>query len=209
MGPRHPPRVRRVALTGGIATGKSFVRAEFERLGVPTIDADALARRAVERGSPGLAAVAARFGPHILDRNGELDRRALAAIVFTDAQARRDLEAIVHPIVRQAIERWLASLDPAIHAFAIADIPLLYEAGRDGDFDDVIVAACDSTTQLRRLMERDGLSETAARQRIAAQRPIGEKVARADHVITTDGTFAETAAQVRTLFHRLSSTRDA
>jgi dephospho-CoA kinase len=105
-------RVRRIALTGGIATGKSFVRGEFERLGVPTIDSDALARKAVERGSPGLAAVTARFGGDVLDPTGALDRAKLAAVVFADPQARRDLETIVHPIVRQATEAWLDSRSP-------------------------------------------------------------------------------------------------
>jgi dephospho-CoA kinase len=197
--------VRRIALTGGIATGKSFVRAEFERLGVPTIDSDLLARQAVERGTPGLAAVAARFGGRVLDPTGALDRARLAAIVFADAEARRDLEAIVHPIVRQATETWLESLDPDRHPFAIADIPLLYETGRDRDFDAVIVAACDAATQLRRVMKRDALGEADARRRVAAQWPIGEKASRADYVITTDGPFEETRAQILALYQRLST----
>jgi dephospho-CoA kinase len=188
---------RRIALTGGIATGKSHVRAQFEALGVPTIDADVLARRAVARGTPGLAAVTARFGPRILDASGALDRPKLAAVVFADAQARRDLEQIVHPFVRTTIDEWFASLDPSHVAFAIADIPLLYETGRHRDFEAVIVAACEPATQLERLMARDGLSRDDAERRIAAQMPIGEKVQRADYVVTTDGTFEETKQKVR------------
>ena len=197
-------RKTRVALTGGIATGKSYVRAEFERLGVPTIDNDVLAREAVAPGTAGLAAVVARFGPGVLDASGALDRHALADVVFTDPAARKDLEAIIHPAVRAATERFFTSLDPARHDFAIADIPLLYEVGRDTDFDIVIVTACEPATQLRRVMERDGATETEARQRLAAQLPIEEKLRRADYVIRTDGTFEQTAAQVRTTFEALS-----
>lgn len=197
--------MKRVALTGGIATGKSHVRARFASLGVPTIDADTLAREAVDAGTPGLAAVVARFGPDMLDRSGALDRHKLAAIVFADPAARRDLEAIIHPAVRRATDAWFASLDGAGHPFAIADIPLLYEVGRERDFDIVIVTAARPETQLQRVMARDAATETEARGRIAAQLPIATKVARADHVIRTDGTFAETDAQVDDLFKALSS----
>jgi dephospho-CoA kinase len=195
---------RRIALTGGIATGKSHVRAQFETLGVPTIDADVLARQAVEPGTPGLAAVIARFGPEILDASGTLDRAMLASIVFADAPARRDLEGIVHPAVRRAIDDWFASLDGSHHPFALADIPLLYETGRDRDFEAIVVAACDTNTQLRRLMARDTLTEEEALRRIAAQMPIDEKVNRADYVIRTDGPFEETNRQVREIADRLA-----
>src|SRR5688572_30483235 len=121
-----PFKTSRVALTGGIATGKSYVRARFEDLGVPTIDADALARDAIAPGTPGLAAVVARFGPVVLDPDGQVNRAALAAIVFADDGARRDLEAIIHPVVRRAIDDWYRTLDPAT-PFAVAEIPLLYE----------------------------------------------------------------------------------
>ena len=196
--------IRRVALTGGIATGKSHVRALFERLGVPAIDADVLAREAVAPGSPGLTAVTARFGDGMLDPSGALDRKRLAAVVFADERARRDLEAIVHPFVRQAVDAWFASLDPSRHPFALADIPLLYETGRDRDFDTVVVAACDPDTQLERVMARDQVAEEDARRRIEAQLPIGEKVRRADHVIRTDASPAHTEAQVRDVLARLA-----
>jgi dephospho-CoA kinase len=197
-------RVRRIALTGGIATGKTHVRARFEAHGVPTIDADTLARQALDRGTPGLAAVVARFGPEMLDSSGALDRRKLAAIVFTDPQARQDLEQIVHPVVRQAIDDWFAALDPERHPFAIADIPLLYETGRDRDFETVIVVACEPDEQLRRLMARDGVTEEEARLRIRAQMPLAEKMRLADHVIRTDGTFAETTEHVRQVLAAVS-----
>lgn len=196
-------RVRRIALTGGIATGKSHVRAEFERLGVPTIDSDALAHSAVAPGTDGLRRVVERFGRGVLAPAGSLDRRKLAAIVFADADARRDLEHIVHPYVREATDRWFTSLRDSIHPFAIADIPLLYEVGRERDFEAVIVAACDADTQLRRVMERDSLTAGEARQRLASQLPIDDKAGRADYVIRTDGSFEETHRQVRDVYVRL------
>jgi dephospho-CoA kinase len=194
-----------VALTGGIATGKSHVRAAFERLGVPTVDADLLARDAVTPGSPGLEAVVARFGRDVLDASGALDRHKLAAIVFADAEARRDLEAIVHPAVRHATDRFFEALDPAVHPFAIADIPLLYEVGRDKDFDLVIVTAADPETQVARVIARDGATADEARQRLAAQMPIAEKIQRADFVISTEGSFEETGRQVAAVFAALTS----
>ena len=185
----------RVALTGGIATGKSHVRARLERLGIPTLDADRLARDAVAPGSAGLAAVVRRFGRDVCDADGTLDRKKVGAIVFQDSQARRDLEQIVHPYVREMTERWFGSLDPKPVPFAVADIPLLFEVQREQDFDAVIVTACEPATQLRRLIERDGLSEVEARQRIAAQWPLDKKIANADYVIRTDGAFDETNRQ--------------
>ena len=198
-------RVRRVALTGGIATGKSHVRERFERLGVPTIDSDRLARDAVAPGSPGLAAVVERFGRGVLDPSGALDRHKLAEIVFADEQARKTLESIIHPEVRRATDAWFASLDPAQHPYAIADIPLLYEVNRDRDFDVVIVAAADPETQIRRVMHRDGLSEAEARQRLAAQWSIDEKVRRADYVIRTEGPQEDTDRQIREVWEALSA----
>lgn len=199
-------RVRRVALTGGIATGKSHVRARFERLGIPTIDSDRLARDAVAPGSAGLTAVVERFGEGVLDPSGALDRQKMAQIVFGDPDARLALESIIHPEVRRATEAWFASLDPAQHPYAVADIPLLYEVNRDHDFDVVIVVAAEPETQLRRVMARDVMSEAEARQRLAAQLPIDEKVRRANYVIRTDGTLEETDRQIREVRDRLAST---
>jgi len=198
-------KVRRVALTGGIATGKSHVRARFEQLGVPTIDSDTLARDAVAPGTAGLAAVVQRFGREVLAPDGSLNRARLAAIVFADVLARRDLEAIIHPEVRSATDAWFDSLDPAVHPFAVADIPLLFEVGRERDFDAVVVVACDPETQVRRVMARDSLSEAEARQRLAAQLPIAEKIGRAHWVINTDGSYDDTNAQVDAVIAALRS----
>lgn len=187
--------MRRLALTGGIGTGKSSVAARFRQHGVPVVDADVLAREAVAPGTPGLAAVVARFGPDVLRQDGSLDRAALAALIFADPVARRDLEAIIHPIVRRLTDAFFADL-PHETAYAVAEIPLLYETGRDAEFDAVIVVACAPETQLARVMVRDGASEGEAMRRIAAQWPMADKRARADYVIETEGSLAETNAQV-------------
>jgi dephospho-CoA kinase len=188
--------MRRVALTGGIATGKSYVRQQLAARGVPTVDADTLAREAVEPGTPAFAAVAARFGSAVLTAAGRLDRKALAAIVFSDAGARADLEAIVHPAVYAAIGAWFEGRAAAGAPYGVADVPLLYETGREGDFDFVIVAACHPARQLERLAARDGLAAKDAAARVAAQWPIERKVDLADFVVRTDGTFADTDIQV-------------
>lgn len=185
----------RIALTGGIATGKSYVARRLRSLGVPVVDADALARQVVEPGMPALAAIRTRFGDGVIQPDGTLDRKALADIVFRDPAARRTLEAITHPEVRGAIEAFFAAL-PGETPMAGADIPLLFETGRERDFHVVLVAACPPDVQLQRVMARDEASRDDAARRIAAQLPIDDKVKRADHVIWTTGTYEETDRQV-------------
>ncbi len=193
----------RVALTGGIASGKSHVLAAFAAREVPTIDADLLAHAVVAAGTPAAQAIERRFGRDVVGADGEINRRKLGAVVFSDASARRDLEAIVHPAVYSAIRRWFEML-PANTPLAVADIPLLYETGHDSDFDVVVVAACEPDEQIRRVMTRDGLTEAEARSRVAAQLPIGEKISRADYVVWTTGTQAETSEKVEDVIRRLT-----
>jgi dephospho-CoA kinase len=193
-----------VALSGGIATGKSVCRARFEARGVPTIDADHLARAVVAPGTPGLAAVVALFGETVLGADGSLNRAAVAAIVFADASRRAALEVVIHPLVYAAIDAWFDHL-PADARLGIADIPLLFETQRQGDFDVVIVAACPPGLQLARLMARDGLSAEQAQLRLDSQWPIDEKVRRADIVIDTAGTLDETMRHVDAALTRLLS----
>jgi dephospho-CoA kinase len=188
----------RVALTGGIATGKSHVLARMAARGVPTIDADRLARQAVAPGTEGERRVAERFGDAVLARDRTIDRAALARIVFADPPSRRDLEAIVHPFVYDAIERWLGTL-PAGTPAAVADIPLLFETGHEADFDLVVVTACSPDEQVRRLVARDGLAKADALARIATQWPLAEKAKRAGLVIDTNGSIEETNRQVDAL----------
>lgn len=199
--------MRRIALTGGIATGKSYVASRLRARGVPVIDADVLAREAVAPGSDGLKAVVTRFGADILTPEGFLDRARLGEIVFRDKKARTDLEAIIHPFVRRKIDEFFAALPPD-QPFGVADIPLLYETGRQRQFDKVVVAAAARETQLERIKARDGLSREDAERRVAAQLPIEAKVALADYVIHTDGTHEETDQQVEAFLEQLRSRRN-
>ena len=196
----------RVALTGGIGTGKSCVVRLLRDRSVPTVDADQLARAAVQPDQPACAGLRDRFGPGIFAADGTLDRGRLGRIVFADATARAALEALVHPPVRKATDAWFRRCRAWTRArFAVADIPLLFETGRAGAFDRVVVVACEPATQLRRVMARDRLPAAEIRRRIAAQLPIAEKVARADAVVRTDGSFDETARQVASLCRTLSA----
>jgi dephospho-CoA kinase len=195
--------MKKVALTGGIATGKSYVLDRFRELGVPCLDADELAHGVTAPGTEATRFIGERFGPAILSPEGAIDRRKLATIVFGDPAARRDLEAIVHPAVRRAIAAGLRAFELTERSpVAVVDIPLLYETGREGDFDKVIATVCSPETQMSRLLSR-GMSEREAAQRIAAQIPAEEKAARADFVIRTDGTFAETKAKVEQILGNL------
>jgi dephospho-CoA kinase len=188
--------MRRVALTGGIATGKSTVAATLRALHVPVVDADVLAREAVAPGTDGWRAVVDRFGPGVVGSDGGLDRAGLGRLVFADAAARRALEQIVHPRVRAAVAAFFAATAaPA----AVAEIPLVYESGLAGDFDAVVVVACHPREQLRRLMARDSLAETDARARLAAQWPIEDKARLADRVILSAGGLDATARQAEHL----------
>jgi len=196
--------VIKIALTGGIATGKSYVVRLLRHAGVPAVDSDVLAREAVAPGTPALTAIAGRFGSDILTASAELDRSKLGERVFRDAEARRDLEAIVHPVVRRGIAEFYHEVPPGT-GLAVADIPLLFETHGERNFDKVIVVSCARVTQIDRIVARDGLSREAAERRVAAQLPIEEKVKRADYVISTDGTFEETDAQVAALLAALRS----
>lgn len=192
----------RVALTGGIATGKSHVLAALQKRGVPCLDADELAHGVMAPGTEATMAIAERFG-NVLADDGSVDRRKLGPLVFADAAARRELEAIVHPAVYRAVAAGLRGFELLGGApLAVVDIPLLYETGRAGDFSKVIATVCSRGTQLERLAFR-GLSAAAAEQRLAAQLPAAEKARRADYVIDTDGTFEDTDRQVDDILRAL------
>lgn len=195
--------MKRIALTGGIATGKSYVLDQFRRRGVPCLDADTLAHGVEAAGTEATRAIEARFGAEVLTPQGSVDRARLGPIVFADPSARKDLEAIVHPAVYRAIDAGLRAFELIERPpFAIVDIPLLYETGRDVDFAQVIATVCARERQLARLVAR-GLSEAAARQRLAAQMPAAEKAARADFVIDTNGDHADTDRQVEHVLRAL------
>ena len=175
---------------------------QFRRYGVPCLVADDLAHGVTAAGTEATAAIAARFGADVIAPDGAVNRDALGAIVFADPAARRELEAMIHPAVYRAIEAGMRAFDKAGDALAVVEIPLLFESGQAKAFDRVIVTACSPDTQLARLVGR-GVSETRARQVLAAQKSTEEKAAEADYVIQTGGTTAETDAQVRDLLQTL------
>lgn len=191
----------KVALTGGIATGKSHVLEVLRRSGIPCLDADTLAHGVMAAGTEAAQAIGARFGD-VLTPEGAVDRRKLGPLVFADPEARAALEAIVHPAVYRAIQAGLRAFEMVGAPLAIVDIPLLYETGRPGDFDCVIATVCAPDTQRERLRAR-GLAEAQIDQRLEAQLPAAEKAARADIVISTDGTFEETERQVAGVLTKL------
>jgi len=192
----------RVALTGGIATGKRYVLNRLQHHGIPCIDSDELAHGVMAPGTEATAAISTRFGD-VLAEDGSVDRRKLGAIVFADPAARRDLERIVHPAVYRAIAAALTAFEKLGDApLAVVDNPLLYETGHASDFAKVIATSCPESVQRARLLER-GLSVEAANQRLAAQMPAGEKANRADFVIRTDGTFEATDAQIDAIVEQL------
>jgi len=193
----------KIALTGGIATGKSYVLERFRRRGVPCLDSDALVHGVQAPGTEATSAIAARFGDGVLAVDGSVDRAKLGPIVFADAAARRDLEAIVHPAVYRAIEAGIRAFElSGQYRFVVVDVPLLFETGADKRFDRVIVTACEPALQVARLVGR-GLTEAAARQRLAAQWPTDQKAARADFVVRTDGAFEGTDEQVDAIVQKL------
>jgi dephospho-CoA kinase len=193
----------RIALTGGIATGKSYVAEQLRKRGIPVLDADVLAHGATGPGTEATAAIAARFGAEMIAADGSVDRARLGPVVFADPEARRDLEAIVHPAVYRSVTAGLRGFELLGHALAVVDVPLLYETKREGDFHRVIVTTCPPELQVKRLVAR-GLTEEAAHQRLAAQLPTDQKAARADFVIRTDGTFEETNRQITVALNSLA-----
>lgn len=192
----------KVALTGGIATGKSYVLRALRQRGIPCLDADSLAHGVMAAGTEASQAIAARFGD-VLTPDGAVDRQKLGPIVFGEDEARRALEAIVHPAVYRAIQAGLRAFElTGGAALAVVDIPLLYETGRAGEFERVIATVCSEASQRERLKAR-GLTESQIGQRLAAQLPAAAKASRADIVISTDGTFAETDVQIAAAVEKL------
>jgi dephospho-CoA kinase len=183
----------RVALTGGIATGKSHVLARLRERGVSTIDADDVVHEALGAGTPTTKAITTQFGSVFGKPDGSIDRALLARKVFNDPASRLRLEAIIHPVVYETIGVWYQTLD---RPMGVASIPLLYETRRERDFDFVAVTVCPPELQMQRLRERDGISEEEAGRRIEAQMPAEQKAKLGDFVILTGGTPLATDRQV-------------
>lgn len=192
-------------LTGNIASGKSTVADFLRRSGALIIDADQIAHDVVAPGRPALAEIRRHFGEDILTPEGVLDREKLGRMVFEDPDARRRLEAIVHPRVSAEIDRQMADIEEHHpDAVVIMDIPLLFETGRTEGLTDIIVVYTPEPIQLERLIQRNGLSPAEAKARMASQMPLKKKVARATIVIDNSGCLAETERQTLAVYRRLA-----
>ncbi|MGO9988870.1 MAG: dephospho-CoA kinase [Steroidobacteraceae bacterium] len=192
------PRLR-IGLTGGIASGKSTVARRFTELGIPVIDADESSRIVVAPGQPGLEQVIQRFGPGVLSAEGELDRRALRNLIFADPGKRRDLEAILHPLIRADMERRAAG---AVGAYLVMAIPLLVESATRDRVDRILVVDADEAAQLERLTARDSVSLEQARAILAAQASRESRLKAADDVLVNSGTVAQLREAVDRLHQR-------
>ena len=190
-----------IGLTGGIGSGKSTVSAELARRGAVIVDADAITRKVQQPGSPLLAKLADRFGEHVIAADGSLDRPALAAIAFADADALKDLNAIVHPAVGAEINRRVLA-ERTTERVVVMDIPLLTENPRDG-LQAVVVVDLAEELQVQRLVEARGFDEADARARIARQASRERRLEQATHVIDNNGSVAELLAQVHALWLQL------
>jgi len=197
----HPPL--RIGLTGGIGSGKSLVAEWFRELGAAVVDADLIAREVMVPGQPAYDAVVRAFGQGVLGEDGTLDRKALAARIFTDTAARWQLNALTHPYIRRRIaeEADRCAAEPGVEVI-IVDIPLLFETtdGRYLRLDGTVVVDASDEVRLARLSARDGLSPADTQIRLEAQMPLREKVTRADWVIDNNGSVEATRAQVEALW---------
>jgi dephospho-CoA kinase len=192
----RPAGIRVIGLTGGIATGKSSVARFFQAKGAVVIDADQLAREAVEPGSHGLAQVVAAFGRGVLAPDGTLDRRRLGDLVFSDGARRRQLEGILHPEIRRLAEERIACAAAAGQRVMFYMAPLLIEAGVTGRVDEIWVVTVRPEVQLERLMLRDGISCEQAQRMVDSQMPLAEKETYGRVVIDNSGTPEETSRRL-------------
>ena len=178
----------RIGLTGGIASGKSTAAQRFSELGVPVIDADVAARAVVAPGTEGLSQVVARFGPGVLAGNGELNRSALRELIFANPDMRRDLEKILHPLIRADMDRRARA---AVGPYLLMAIPLLVESGSRDRVDRILVVDLDEAVQLQRVMARDGSTLDQARAILASQSSRSARLAAADDVLLNTGTVRD------------------
>jgi len=197
--PDQPAPPLRIALTGGIASGKSAAADHFAALGVPVLDTDRIAREVVEPGTPTLARLVEAFGPDILDDSGRRDRARMLERVFTHPEERRRLEAITHPAIREELARQSAQ---ASGPYQIHVIPLLVEGGRAAQYDRVLVVDCPEAEQVRRVMARDGSSRVQAERILASQASRAQRLAVADDVIDNTGSLDELRAHVARLHEK-------
>lgn len=193
----------RVAVTGGAASGKSLVCRHFERLGVPVIILDELARRAVLPGSAALERIAAYFGPDVLDDSGSLDRRKIRDRIIRDRSARQALERIVHPEVLRLMEEQIGAAEAAEKRIVVVEVPLLFEAGLETLFDAVILVTADRKIRIERLMARDHVVRKAAEALLDTQMAESEKIEKSDYTIWNDRSQESVGPAVEQLHRRL------
>lgn len=199
----------RVAVTGNVASGKSTVAERFRAAGVPVVSADQVAREVVEPGTDGLARILDAFGPQVVTAEGQLDRARLRSIVFADTAARTRLEAITHPLIRAGVDRWMTAREGEGAPLLVAEIPLLFETGRDADFARIVFVDAPEEERLRRMIDDRGLDEAVARGIMAAQGDAADKRRRSHHVIHNEGTLDELHREVDRLIVQLRAEVDA
>lgn len=196
-----------IGLTGGIASGKSLVAAMLASWGAVVVDADMLAREVVEPGEHACQAILERFGRGVVREDGSLDRKALGRIVFADADARRDLEKIVHPAIAQRAARRFERERQRGTSLLFYVVPLLFETEMAARFDEIWLVFVDADTQIHRLMKRDGIGRAEALQKIGSQLPFSEKIGRSHVVIDNSGDPQATERLVRQQWERLAQVR--
>jgi dephospho-CoA kinase len=198
-------RYKRIGLTGGIGSGKTTAADRFASLGVPVVGADAISRRSLKKDGACYGRVVETFGAGILRNDGTIDRKALAAIIFSDENKRRLLNDIVHPyVLKEMFEQANGLCDDSRCKLVLFDVPLLFESGMDREMDANVLVACDEETRVRRIMARDGTTREAAEARIRSQMPEEEKRARADYVLDNNFTPAHLNEQVKALYKKLT-----
>ena len=194
-------KIKRIGLTGGIASGKSTVSDMLAKMGAVIVDTDKIAREVVQPGSEAMAAICRKFGPEVSGPDGALRRDVLAKIVFSDSQAREWLQELLHPIIRNRAEELAQQAEQAGYGVVVFDVPLLFESGWDKYVDEIWTVYVSPTTQRKRLALRDALTEQEISMRLNAQWPIAEKAKKSDVVINNEGDLAATLRQVEAAWH--------
>jgi dephospho-CoA kinase len=197
--------MKRIGLTGGIASGKSLIVDMLRRQNIPVIDADELSRSVSAKGTPGLAAILRHFGNEYAAPDGSLDRKKLGTLIFADPSARLALEGLTHPLIGKAMADGFDALAQAGHSACVYSAPLIFEKNLEGLFDNVILVWCEEATQMQRLAKRDGISLDDAKLRLAAQMPLAQKKALTPYQIDNNLAPENTAKQLSTVWFRMTS----
>jgi dephospho-CoA kinase len=198
----------RLGLTGGIGSGKSVVARMFAECGAEVIDADQLARQAVEPGQPAYHAIIERFGTDCLHPDGSLDRKKLGRLIFSDDALRGALNGIVHPQVRELARRRFDDAERRGVALCVYDVPLLFETKLENQFSAIVVVSASDEVRRLRLMHRDQMSSEDIDRRLAAQMPLPDKTSRADYVVDNDGDLSDTRSQVEAIYRALAASEE-